>query len=54
TLETELFSVNDTACLQTALCKVDDCDMGGLTHACVAVMRDTWKVERTFVCLRGV
>ncbi|CAO2654400.1 Nn.00g111330.m01.CDS01 [Neocucurbitaria sp. VM-36] len=53
TLQTETFSVNDTACLQTAACKVDECTMNDPTVACVVLQKKEWAVNGTFGCLEG-
>ncbi|KAF1848316.1 uncharacterized protein K460DRAFT_414888 [Cucurbitaria berberidis CBS 394.84] len=53
TLHTELFSVNDTACLQTVMCKVAECTLNDPSYACVALQRESWKINGTFACLKG-
>jgi hypothetical protein len=53
TLQTELFSVNDTACLQTAVCRVGECSLNDASYACVALLRQNWKVEGAFACVEG-
>jgi hypothetical protein len=54
TLETQLFSVNGTQCLQTAVCEVDACNLNDPSYACVALVRRDWEVEGTFACMKRV
>jgi hypothetical protein len=54
TFETQLFSINGTDCLQTAVCKVGACSLDDPSYACVALVRRDWKVDGAFACMQGV
>jgi len=54
TWQTQVFSVNETACLQTAVCEVHECSNKDPSFACVAMLRSEWQVDGLFVCLEGV
>ncbi|KAH9864555.1 hypothetical protein J1614_010490 [Plenodomus biglobosus] len=49
-LSTMKFSINDTTCLQTAICTVQECSLADPTFACVAMMREVWGVQGVFGC----
>ncbi|KAF2845437.1 hypothetical protein T440DRAFT_277130 [Plenodomus tracheiphilus IPT5] len=53
-LTTNSYSSNDTVCLQTAVCTVQECGLRDPTFACVARMREVWGVQGVLGCGVGV
>lgn len=50
TQETTYITINENICFQKAVCKVKKCSLRDPTYACVAVLREDWKIDGPFAC----
>jgi len=53
TWETTVLPDNGPACFQMVICEVHECSKKDPSFACVAMLREEWKVNGTFACVEG-
>lgn len=54
TQATTYITIDGNDCFQKAACKVDECSLRDPTFACIAVLREDWKIDGPFTCTEGI